>query len=259
VWTWGSNSSGQLGCGQLPPAVGHGAKPRALTFPRPARHVAVHVDCMHALLDDGTVRGWGGNGNGQVGDGTLVTRPAPVLVAALSNIVALGGGGLGGTAVSADGKLFTWGANNSQQLANGTAPGNYGSVPGAVSGLGGGVQIASGLEFQIARITGTPALAPASVGNLNARVGATVRSSVVLTNTGSGVLQLRDLILSGTASSEWNATAPMHLPGALAPGAAVSLTLLFTPGAVGPRPALLTLITNAVVPKTEVPLSGTGL
>ena len=38
-----------------------------------------------ARLADGTVRAWGANGTGQVGDGTTVTRLLPVLMAVLAS------------------------------------------------------------------------------------------------------------------------------------------------------------------------------
>src|SRR5207247_10062646 len=48
-----------------------------------------------ALLASGTVRCWGGNASGQIGDGTIgVNRPTSIAVSGLSNAVAIAAGGL---------------------------------------------------------------------------------------------------------------------------------------------------------------------
>ena len=82
VWAWGGNDAGQLGDGTT-------------TTPRPSP-VQVHnlngVTCVdagdnHSLArkSDGTVWAWGGNGDGQLGDGNPTSfRPSPVQVHNLS-------------------------------------------------------------------------------------------------------------------------------------------------------------------------------
>jgi alpha-tubulin suppressor-like RCC1 family protein len=45
-----------------------------------------------ALLDDGTVRAWGVNGVGQLGDGTTDFRSTPVPVVGLTNVRAVAAG-----------------------------------------------------------------------------------------------------------------------------------------------------------------------
>jgi alpha-tubulin suppressor-like RCC1 family protein len=80
AWSWGSNASGQLGDGTL---VQH-TLPAAIPD-LPSGVVAVAAGAAHslALSDDGSVRAWGTNGNGQLGDGTVYTgnlTPAYVLI-----------------------------------------------------------------------------------------------------------------------------------------------------------------------------------
>jgi hypothetical protein len=68
----------------------------------------------YALLSDGTVRAWGFNANGAVGDGTTVDRWTPVTVSGLSAVVALAtGGGAGGhmCALKTGGSVSCWGYN----------------------------------------------------------------------------------------------------------------------------------------------------
>ncbi|MFD9218113.1 hypothetical protein ACFVY9_34515 [Streptomyces sp. NPDC059544] len=48
-----------------------------------ARGVAVAGDFSLALLKNGTVRAWGGNTSGQLGNGTFLTGDVPVQVAGI--------------------------------------------------------------------------------------------------------------------------------------------------------------------------------
>lgn len=64
-----------------------------------------------ALLSDGTVRCWGNNDDGQLGDGTITDRPRPVVVAGLSNVTAISAGQDHTCARRANGDLLCWGKN----------------------------------------------------------------------------------------------------------------------------------------------------
>lgn len=71
-----------------------------------------------ALLADGaagTVRCWGANDAGQLGDGTVSPRAVPVTVP-LAGAVAIGAGGHHACAVEAGGAVVCWGANGSGQV-----------------------------------------------------------------------------------------------------------------------------------------------
>lgn len=76
-------------------------------------------------MDDGTVRCWGLNVYGQVGDGTLATpRKSPVTVMTgqttiLTNIVSAAAGYSHSCAVSAIGTAFCWGSNFDGELGTG--------------------------------------------------------------------------------------------------------------------------------------------
>jgi hypothetical protein len=92
VWTWGDNSSGQLGLGHTRPVTGV-----ALVTALPTRALAVAAGAQHsaALLADGSVWVWGANNRGQLGTGTfdaftVRTKPAPV--AGLTGAFALAAG-----------------------------------------------------------------------------------------------------------------------------------------------------------------------
>jgi alpha-tubulin suppressor-like RCC1 family protein len=88
----------------------------------------------YALLSDGTVRAWGHNGVGQLGDGTVTHRSTPVAVSGLSGVASLATNGQGyhSCAVKTGGSAWCWGWNAYGQLGNNTTTSS--SVPVAVTG-----------------------------------------------------------------------------------------------------------------------------
>jgi alpha-tubulin suppressor-like RCC1 family protein len=117
VWAWGCNHYGQLGDGTTldrsrPVRVkGPGGKGALSDV------VALRVGGLHcfAVRADGTIWGWGWNYRGQIGDGTSVSRSAPVRVlgpaakAPLPAVAALAAGGAHTVAVRKDGSVLSWG------------------------------------------------------------------------------------------------------------------------------------------------------
>ena len=75
-----------------------------------------------AIKGDNTIRAWGANDQGQLGDGTTVSRFAPVQVAGIGSALRIEGGGHT-LAVKEDGSLAAWGDNTYGQLGNGTLAG----------------------------------------------------------------------------------------------------------------------------------------
>ncbi|MBI2440910.1 MAG: hypothetical protein HYV35_06010 [Lentisphaerae bacterium] len=67
-----------------------------------------------ALMIDGTIWGWGYNGNGEIGDGsgaTVVARKVPVVVPNFTDVTAIGSGDAWGPsmAIKSDGTAWGWG------------------------------------------------------------------------------------------------------------------------------------------------------
>jgi alpha-tubulin suppressor-like RCC1 family protein len=98
-----------------------------------------------AVKTDGTLWGWGYNGGGQLGDGTVVSRSSPVQIGALTNWLRASGGVGSSVAIRTDGTLWTWGLASLGRLGDNTAVNksspvqigaltNWGSV-GLVKGL----------------------------------------------------------------------------------------------------------------------------
>jgi hypothetical protein len=71
-----------------------------------------------ALLTDGTVRCWGANYRGQLGDGTTTFRSVPVKVEGLSDAVAIVAGDRHTCALRREGTVWCWGANDLGQLGS---------------------------------------------------------------------------------------------------------------------------------------------
>jgi alpha-tubulin suppressor-like RCC1 family protein len=114
---WGENDDGQLGDGTTtdwttPVPVG-GALPIALALDAGEAHSL-------AIAADESVRGWGSNSYGQVGDGTTGSRSSPMVVSGPSGVIAVAAGHHHSLAMAADGSLWAWGDNASGQLGDGT-------------------------------------------------------------------------------------------------------------------------------------------
>ncbi len=136
VYCWGYNYNGQLGDGtrftnRLAPVAVSGLNSGV---------VAISAGLQHscALTQAGAVQCWGGNDYGQLGDGTLADRLAPVAVLGLSSgVAAIEAGVSHSCALTQAGTVQCWGYNGAGELGDGTTATRLSPV--AVSGLSGGV------------------------------------------------------------------------------------------------------------------------
>src|SRR2546428_1957591 len=93
---WGENVEGQLGNGTTAnPSTGPpgSSVPVAVSGITGAASITTGAYHTCVLLGDGTVRCWGRNGQGQLGDGTLTNSATPVPVAGITSVAAVSGGG----------------------------------------------------------------------------------------------------------------------------------------------------------------------
>ena len=113
---WGQNDSGQLGIGTSD--VDPHPTPVAVSGINAANGIAAGVDHTCAVVSDHTVRCWGDNSEGQLGDGTTTTRLTPVSVGGITNATAVAAGGSRFTstarvcAILADRTVRCWGTHN---------------------------------------------------------------------------------------------------------------------------------------------------
>jgi alpha-tubulin suppressor-like RCC1 family protein len=104
-----------------------------------------------ALRSDGTVWAWGGNGFGEVGDGTTINRTAPVQVTGLTGVTQVAAGTNHSLALRSDGTVWAWGYNNAGQLGNGSTASS--AVPVKVAGLSHVTGISAGYQSCVATAT----------------------------------------------------------------------------------------------------------
>ena len=136
---WGSNASGQLGDG-----TGGGIRITPVGVVGLTNGVAAVSAGGHtcALTTAGGLKCWGRNFEGEVGDGTQVTRTTPVDVVGLtSGVGAVSAGNFHTCAVTTTGGLKCWGSNSSFQLGDGTTTQRI--TPVDVVGLTSGVAAVS--------------------------------------------------------------------------------------------------------------------
>ncbi len=116
VYCWGLNNLGQLGDGtiiQRDKAVGVMGLESGVTL--------IEAGAMHtcALLENGGVKCWGDNSEGQLGNGTTLNSPKPVDVLNLpESIRQLSAGVVFTCALTQEGKLFCWGNGQNGRFGN---------------------------------------------------------------------------------------------------------------------------------------------
>ena len=150
VKCWGQNRDGQLGDGTTTPSnapvsVGGLTGVAVTAIVAGGDELSGAHTC--ALLADGTVKCWGKNTDGQLGDGTqgYQPRPTPVAVAGLGGKVVALAAGLRHTCAQIAGQgVECWGSNQSGELGDGTDVGNRPSpawvtaLPKYVTGIAAG-------------------------------------------------------------------------------------------------------------------------
>ena len=113
-----------------------------------------HHTC--AITTSGAVLCWGTNGDGELGDGTSMTRTWPVPVQGLdAGAVSLSLGTSHSCAIMIDGRVKCWGSNTLGQIS-GSLPFSRNLPPSDVFGLGSGVFALAAGHGSTCVIRGTP-------------------------------------------------------------------------------------------------------
>ncbi|HEY2887906.1 MAG TPA: hypothetical protein VGJ17_04775 [Candidatus Limnocylindrales bacterium] len=147
VWCWGENYEGQLGDGTQ-----FDFRTSPVQVSLPAKAIAVNTGWSHtcAVLADGTVRCWGRNFEGQLGNTNSTGSTTPVAVPGLTLAVAVDAGMEHTCALLADHTISCWGDNTYGQLGNGTTGG---AGPVKVSGISTATSVAAGDGATCARLS----------------------------------------------------------------------------------------------------------
>lgn len=139
VQCWGKNNYGQLGNATT---IDSSLPVRVSGLGSGVTQLASSHSNSCALLADSSVRCWGYNSYGQLGNGSTVDSNVPVAVAGLSGAIAVAAGLGHNCALLVTGSVKCWGLNNAGQLGNGTTTNS--STPVNVLNLSGAIDIALG-------------------------------------------------------------------------------------------------------------------
>jgi hypothetical protein len=111
-------------------------------------HIAAGSYHTIALKSDGTLWAWGGNGEGQLGDGTTTRRNSPAQIGNDNTWISLAAGYGHTIALKADGTLWAWGLNCNGQLGDGSDAGK--NIPTRIGNDNTWVSIAAGAVYTVA-------------------------------------------------------------------------------------------------------------
>lgn len=117
LFTWGNNSSGQLGLGHTTTSR---TPPVLVNSDTDWEQVAVGSSHMVALKLDGSLWAWGLNSSGQLGDGTTTSTSVPIRIGIATDWATVATGSASTHALKDDGTLWAWGSNSSGRLGDGT-------------------------------------------------------------------------------------------------------------------------------------------
>lgn len=185
---WGFNALGQLGDGA------YQDRPAPVDVANMASGVLkVASGFLHscAVMQAGTVRCWGDNRYGQLGNNSSLSAPTPVDVVGLNSGVTSITAGDYHTCVLVGGDARCWGRNNAGQLGDGSV--QDAPAPVSVVGLGGGVlRVAAGTNHTCAITSGGAAncWGANSQGQLGNGLQIDSPSPVAVVGLGSGVTSI---------------------------------------------------------------------
>ncbi len=126
LWAWGSNTSCMMGNGLRPGAEsepgGIQAVPTRIPGLTAVRTFSAGSGHVLALVNDGTVRSWGSNGFGQIGNGAAGYQVSPARVPGLNDVASIYASGMRSFAVTTGGAIWHWGATMPRQTGRDGQP-----------------------------------------------------------------------------------------------------------------------------------------
>ncbi|MFB7939496.1 sialidase [Streptomyces sp. NPDC056049] len=151
VLSWGAGRTGQLGNGTLADSL----SPSSVTslFRGDVDQVSAggtsSADSFTLARTDKTVKSWGHNSSGQLGNGGNTNQTVPTTVPRLTNVKDVAAGGRHALALDTSGQVYSWGDNAYGQLGN-NRTGDSRTVPDRVQGMPKVKQISAGCDFSLA-------------------------------------------------------------------------------------------------------------
>ncbi|MFO0609356.1 MAG: hypothetical protein U0324_39695 [Polyangiales bacterium] len=154
VRCWGDSTYGLLGSGVS--AMGYFPSPGLVPGLENAAGLRSFASSstgatMCARMRDGTVRCWGDNRRGQVGDGTFTERNRPQPVRGVTGAVSIGGGDQHTCAVVAGARLWCWGRGEHGEVGDGLM--EHTPIPVPLDGITDVAEVGGGVFTTVARLT----------------------------------------------------------------------------------------------------------
>lgn len=124
LWSWGDNTSGQIGTGCADTSCFYYSTPTQTTTDTKWASISAGGFFTVAIKTDGTLWAWGDNNSAQLGDGcvprsTCADKAIPTQIGTDTNWVAVAAGSNHVLALKANGTLWAWGNNSEGQIGNG--------------------------------------------------------------------------------------------------------------------------------------------
>ncbi|MFD9411257.1 RCC1-like domain-containing protein [Streptomyces sp. NPDC059989] len=151
VLSWGAGDASQLGNGTVADSLGP-VSVTSLALGEVDQLVSGGLDSNSAFVlarTGTTVKAWGDNVAGQIGNGGDADQSVPVTVPRLTNIKEVAAGGMHALALDTSGQVWAWGDNAYGQLGN-NRTGDHRNVPDRVQGMPKVKQVAAGGDFSLA-------------------------------------------------------------------------------------------------------------
>jgi alpha-tubulin suppressor-like RCC1 family protein len=166
VYAWGEDKQEEMGVPANATCTGEEGPRPCVTRPEKVEgltHVAaisVGEESAYAMVPEGelmTVKAWGGNARGQLGDGSTEASPRPVTVQGLPaspRVVEVSSGDRHVLARLADGSVYSWGVDKERELGRPVteecAKNLCGKTAGKVNVLTGVEQVSAGKAYSLA-------------------------------------------------------------------------------------------------------------
>ena len=113
---WGHNLSAQVGTGEV---TTNEPAPRTVSgISTAGRSIATGSFHTCTVIPSGSVRCWGSNTDGRLGDGTTTHRILPITVSGISDVIEVAAGASHTCALRATGAVLCWGLNANGQIGD---------------------------------------------------------------------------------------------------------------------------------------------